>query len=127
MPFSNSVPQTKMMVSILTCCIPFSVKSGPHPCSVCKATVDQSRAVTHKSLALLLGLREDDLGPDTRACNNCYAKAQRKKHAHCPIPSCTTSKGRVKGRLRHMPKKWSYLPKDIREAISSDLRKILFK
>jgi hypothetical protein len=52
----------------------FAVKSGPHPCSVCKATVDQSRAVTHKSLAGLLGLRDDELGPDTRACNTCYAK-----------------------------------------------------
>ncbi len=102
-----------------------SVKSGPHPCSVCKATVEQSRAVTQKSLALLLGLREDELGPETRACNTCYAKAQRKKHAHCPIPTCTATKGRVKGRLRHMPKKWSYLPKDVREAISGELRKFI--
>ena len=50
-------------------------------------------------------------------------KSQRKKHGHCPIPTCTSTKGRNKGRLRHMPGKWTDLPKDDREAIANELRK----
>jgi hypothetical protein len=41
----------------------------------------------------------------------------------CPVPTCNTTKSRVKGRLRHLPKKWSILPKDSKEAISNELRK----
>ncbi len=41
----------------------------------------------------------------------------------CPIPTCTTTKGRVKSRLRHLPKKWTTLSKDSKEAISKELRK----
>ena len=103
----------------------FTVKSGPHSCILCKATVDKSRPV-NKSLALLYGLRDEDIGsgPDSpRVCNPCYIKAQRKKHGHCPIPTCTSTKGRNKGRLRHMPGKWTDMPKDIREAIANELRK----
>ena len=59
-----------------------------------------------------------------RVCNSCYMKSQRKKHGHCPIPTCTSTKGRNKGRLRHMPAKWTDLPKDVREAISNELRKL---
>ena len=102
------------------------MKSGPHSCSLCKATVDKSRPV-NKSLAQLLGLREEDAGngaDSPRVCNQCYTKAQRKKHGHCPIPTCTSTKGRNKGRLRHMPGKWTDLPKDIREAIANELRKL---
>ena len=51
-------------------------------------------------------------------------KSQRKKHGHCPIPTCTSTKGRNKGRLRHMPAKWTDLPKDVREAIANELRKL---
>ena len=99
----------------------FAVKSGPHPCNVCKATVDQSRPVSNKSLALLLGLKEDDFGPDVRTCNGCWTKAQRKKH--CPLPSCTSTKVRGKGsRLRHMPNKWADLNKDSKELIVKELR-----
>ena len=87
--------------------------------------MDKSRPV-NKSLAQLLGLREEDAGngaDSPRVCNQCYTKAQRKKHGHCPIPTCTSTKGRNKGRLRHMPGKWTDLPKDIREAIANELRK----
>ncbi len=42
---------------------------------------------------------------------------------HCPIPSCTTAKGKVKGRLRHLPKKYSTMAKDSKEAVASELRK----
>ena len=84
----------------------------------------------NKSLAQLLGLREEDAGngaDSPRVCNQCYTKAQRKKHGHCPIPTCTSTKGRNKGRLRHMPGKWTDLPKDIREAIANELRKFINK
>ena len=99
------------------------MKSGPHPCNVCKATVDQSRPVTGKGLAILLGLKEDEHGSDYRVCNGCYTKAQRKKH--CPLPTCTSTKGRGKGRLRHMPGKWLDLSKDNKELIINELRKFL--
>ena len=49
------------------------------------------------------------------------------KCSSCPIPNCTTAKGRVKGRLRHLPKKWNTLSKDNKEAVSNDLRKDLKK
>jgi len=97
------------------------VKNGPYTCAACKALVDQSRAVTQKSLAVHLGLREDDVGPDVRVCNTCYAKALKKKHAYCPVTTCTSTKTR--GRLRHMPKKWSILQKDFRDVISKEMRK----
>jgi nuclear receptor co-repressor 1 len=41
----------------------------------------------------------------------------------CPIPSCTTTKPKMKGRLRHLPPKWRSLPKDTKEIISNELRK----
>ena len=98
-----------------------AVKSGPHPCNVCKATVEQSRPVSNKGLAILLGLKEDEFGSEVRTCNACYTKAQRKKH--CPIPTCTSTKARGKGRLRHMPPKWADLNKENRETIVNELRK----
>lgn len=48
------------------------------------------------------------------------------KCSNCPIPTCTTARGRVKGRLRHLPKKWTTLSKDSKEALSSELRKFQF-
>ena len=105
----------------------FAVKSGPHQCNVCKSTVDSSRAVNTKNLAFLLGLSESDIGSDTRVCNPCFMKAQRKKgNSHCPIPVCTSTKGRVKGRLRHMPNKLKDLPKDARDAINNEFRKFIY-
>ena len=104
----------------------FAVKSGPHQCNVCKSTVDSSRAVNTKNLAFLLGLSESDIGSDTRVCNPCFMKAQRKKgNSCCPIPVCTSTKGRMKGRLRHMPSKLKDLPKDARETINNEFRKLL--
>ena len=68
------------------------------------------------------GLREDETGQDVRVCNSCWTKAQRKKH--CPMPSCTSTKGRVKGsRLRHMPAKWADLNRETKELVARDLRK----
>ena len=105
----------------------FAVKSGPHQCNVCKNTVDSSRAVSNKNLAFLLGLSESDVGSETRVCNPCFMKAQRKKgNSHCPIPVCTSTKGRVKGRLRHMPNKLKDLPKDARDAINNEFRKFIY-
>ena len=55
-------------------------------------------------------------------CNSCWTKAQRKKH--CPMPSCTSTKGRGKGsRLRHMPAKWADLNRETKELVARDLRK----
>ena len=115
--------------------VSFSVKTGPHTCSVCKTTVDKSRLVNQKSLAQILGLREDEIGggsgnggsdsPPPRVCNPCYVKAQKKKHGHCPMPTCTSTRGRNKGRLRHMPAKWIDLSKDIQEMIANELRMFL--
>ncbi len=47
------------------------------------------------------------------------------KASFCPMPTCTTTKSRVKSRLRHLPKKWSSLTKESKEAIASELRKSL--
>jgi len=41
----------------------------------------------------------------------------------CPIPTCTTTKPKVKARVRHLPKKWSTLSKEAKDLISSELRK----
>lgn len=105
------------------------MKSGPHQCNVCKSTVDSSRAVSTKSLAALLGFTDPvDVGADTRVCNACFMKAQRKKgNSNCPIPTCTSTKGRVKGRLRHMPSKLKDLSKEAREAIANEFRKNAIK
>ena len=103
-----------------------SVKGGPHPCVLCKLMVDHSRPV-QKSQAGLLGVKEEELSAESRVCNNCWCKTIRRKHAHCPLPSCTTSKGKVKGRLRHLPSKLSDLPKPTKDAIYSEFRKFNFK
>lgn len=99
-----------------------AVKSAPHQCNVCKLTVENSRAVT-KASAVLLGLSDSDLSSDARVCNPCFMRAQRKKsNNNCPVPACTSTKGRVKGRLRHMPNKLKDLPKDARDAINNEFR-----
>ena len=104
------------------------MKSAPHQCNVCKVLVENSRPVTTKTLASLLGLSDSDIGSDTRVCNACFMKAQRKKgNNNCPIPACTATKGRVKGRLRHMPSKLKDLPKDAREALNNEFRKFIYK
>ena len=116
----------KIQRTIIFFIFSFAVKSGPHQCNVCKSTVDSSRAVNTKNLAFLLGLSESDIGSDTRVCNPCFMKAQRKKgNSCCPIPVCTSTKGRMKGRLRHMPSKLKDLPKDARETINNEFRKLL--
>ena len=102
-----------------------AVKSGPHQCNVCKSTVESSRPVSTKNLAFLLNLSESDIGTETRVCNPCFMKAQRKKgNSSCPIPVCTSTKGRMKGRLRHMPNKLKDLPKEARETINNEFRKL---
>jgi len=98
-----------------------AVKGGPHPCVLCKLMVDHSRPV-QKSQAGLLGVKEEELSAESRVCNNCWCKTIRRKHAHCPLPSCTTSKGKVKGRLRHLPSKLSDLPKPTKDAIYSEFQ-----
>lgn len=86
--------------------------------------VENSRQVTTKALAALLGLPDFDSGNENRVCNPCFMKVQRKKgNNNCPVPTCTSTKGRVKGRLRHMPNKLKDLPKDAREAINNEFRK----
>ena len=93
--------------------ISIAVKSGPHPCVVCKAVVETSRAAG-KTQALQLGLKEEDLATgEARVCNTCWCKTLKKKHsAVCPVPTCTSNKVRSRGKLRHLPKKWGDLTKD---------------
>ena len=99
-----------------------AVKSGPHPCVVCKAVVETSRAAG-KTQALQLGVKEEELATgEARVCNTCWCKTLKKKHsAVCPVPTCTSNKGRTRGKLRHLPKKWGDLTKEARETVMADL------
>jgi len=99
-----------------------AVKSGPHPCVLCKAVVDSSRAVS-KTHSVQLGLKEEELENDARVCNNCWCKTLKKKHAAvCPVPACTSSKGRNRGKLRHLPSKWADLDNKSKETIVDELQ-----
>jgi len=99
-----------------------AVKTGPHPCVLCKAVVDSSRAVS-KSHSVQLGLKEEELVNDARVCNNCWCKTLKKKHAAvCPVPACTSSKGRNRGKLRHLPSKWAELDSKSKETIVAELQ-----
>lgn len=97
------------------------MKSAPHQCNVCKSLVETSRPITTKTFASLLGLSDSDVGSDSRVCNPCFMKAQRKKgNNNCPIPTCNSARGKVKGRLRHMPNKLSGLSRDARDTINNE-------
>ena len=103
------------------------MKSAPHQCNVCKSLVETSRPITTKTFASLLGLSDSDVGSDSRVCNPCFMKAQRKKgNNNCPIPTCNSARGKVKGRLRHMPNKLSGLSRDARDTINNEFRKFIF-
>ena len=41
---------------------------------------------------------------------------------NCPIPTCTSTKSRVKGRLRHIPNKLKDLPSEAKEAILNEFK-----
>ena len=120
--FAFQIPKRYHFWRVFNAVFFISVKGGPHPCVVCKVVVDHSRPV-QKSQIGQLGIKEEDFSPETRVCNNCWCKNIRKKHAHCPLPSCTTSKGRVKGRLRHLPTKLNDLPKSSKESLVNEFRK----
>lgn len=92
------------------------VKCGPHPCIVCKSTVESSRAVP-KERAGQLGLKEEDLDDNSRVCNTCWCKTLRSK---CPLLSCSTSsKGK---KLRHLPLKWKDLAPPTKDALINELQ-----
>ena len=98
----------------------FSVKSGPHPCVICKQIVEQSRAVS-KAQAAQLGLKEEDVGSEgCRVCNKCWCNTLKKKHI-CPVPSCTSSKRGNRAKLRHLPSKWGELDTKSRDTISQEM------
>ena len=44
----------------------------------------------------------------------------------CPIPICTSIKGRMKRPLRHLPSKLKYLPNIVWETIFKEFRKFFF-
>merc|ERR1719195_1406209 len=56
-----------------------AVKSGPHPCVMCKQIVEQSRAVS-KAQAAQLGLKEEEITGEVRVCNKCWCNTLKKKH-----------------------------------------------
>jgi hypothetical protein len=99
-----------------------AVKTGPHPCVVCKDVVDTSRAA-QKVHAAQLGIKEEELASgECRVCNKCWCKTLKKKHsAVCPVPTCTSNKSRSRGKLRHLPKKWGDLDKASREIVMNEL------
>jgi len=98
-----------------------AVKTGPHPCVVCKAVVESSRPV-QKVHAAQLGLREEELAAgDARVCTNCWCKTLKKKHAAvCPVAACV--KGRNRGKLRSLPPKWNDLDKQNKDTIINELQ-----
>ena len=99
----------------------FSVKSGPHPCVICKQIVDTSRAIT-KAQATQLGLKEEDIKDDSsRVCNKCWCSTLKKKHV-CPVESCTSNKGRNRAKLRHLPSKWADLDSKSKEVIMAEFQ-----
>lgn len=100
-----------------------AVKTGPHPCVVCKSVVDTSRAA-QKIHSSQLGITEEDLASgECRVCNTCWCKTLKKKHsAVCPVPTCTSNKGRSRGKLRHLPKKWGDLDKASKEIVMKELQ-----
>ena len=97
------------------------MKTGPHPCVVCKTVVDTSRPA-QKVHAAQLGMKEEELTGDARVCNTCWCKTLKKKHsAVCPVPTCTSNKVRSRGKLRHLPKKWGDLDKASKETVMNEL------
>ena len=62
---------------------------------VCKSVVETTRAAG-KTQALQLGVKEEELATgEARVCNTCWCKTLKKKHsAVCPMPTCTSNKGR---------------------------------
>lgn len=98
-----------------------AVRSGPHPCVMCKQIVEQSRAVS-KAQASQLGLKEEDFSGEVRVCNKCWCNTLKKKHI-CPVPSCTSSKGgRNRAKLRHLPSKWAELDSRNKETIMAEMQ-----
>ena len=97
----------------------FLVKCGPHPCVVCKMTVESSRAVP-KERAGQLGLKEEEVTENSRVCNNCWCKTLRSK---CPLLSCSTA-GKGK-KLRHLPHKWKELSQATKDNLIAELRKFI--
>ena len=74
-----------------------------------------------KSHYAQLGLKEEELGNDARVCNACWCKTVKKK-AVCPVPACTSSKGRNRGKLRHLPSKWADLDSKSKDTIINELK-----
>ena len=65
--------------------------------------------------------QEAEVGSDARVCSACRCRVVRRRYVQCPLPTCPTSKRRVK-RLRPLPNKWSELVTDIRVALESEFQ-----
>lgn len=90
---------------------------------MCKAALEhhgQSRPLP-KHQASQYGLQESDVGPEARVCSACRCRVVRRRYVQCPLPTCPTSKRRVK-RLRPLPNKWNEIPADIRSALETEFQ-----
>jgi len=97
-----------------------AVKSGPHPCVICNQICEQTRAVS-RAQASQLGLKEEELTGEARVCSKCWCNTLKKKHI-CPVPLCTSSKGRNRAKLRHLPGKWQDLDAKSKGIIMGELQ-----
>ena len=88
---------------------------------MCKQIVEQSRAVS-KAQAATLGLKEDELTGEVRVCSKCWCNTLKKKHI-CPVGlGCSSSKGRNRAKLRHLPGKWAELDSRSKETIMTEMQ-----
>ena len=66
-------------------------------------------------------VQESDVSAEARVCSACRCRVVRRRYVQCPLPTCPTSKRRVK-RLRPLPNKWNELPTDIRTALENEFQ-----
>jgi len=70
---------------------------------------------------LIFSIQESDVSAEARVCSACRCRVVRRRYVQCPLPTCPTSKRRVK-RLRPLPNKWNELPTEIRTALENEFQ-----
>lgn len=66
-------------------------------------------------------MQEADVSAEARVCSACRCRVVRRRYVQCPLPTCPTSKRRVK-RLRPLPNKWNEIPAEIRTALENEFQ-----